>query len=118
MPVQATAAWQAYPMRPKPVTLKLHGTLSPEELLAYCRQTLPEDSRGFELLVTQYKDLVFRTAYRMMGNREDADDQAQETFLKIYHAILSIDNPQTLAPWIYRVTINTCLDALRKEKRN
>ncbi|MGE5263388.1 MAG: RNA polymerase sigma factor [Acidobacteriota bacterium] len=92
--------------------------LSPEDLLDYCKQTLPEDSRGFELLVAQYKHLVFRTAYRMMGNREDADDQAQETFIKVYHAIKSVENPQTLTPWIYRITVNTCLDALREQKRN
>ena len=91
--------------------------LSPEELLRYCQQTLPEDSRGFELLVAQYKELVFRTAYRLTGNREDADDQAQEVFIKIYRGIKQIDNPQTLTTWIYRVTVNTCLDALRKEKR-
>ena len=101
------------------VPTKLLGAeLSPEELVHYCQQTLPEDSRGFELLVARYKGLVFKTAYRLMGNREDADDQAQEIFLKIYRGIRHIDNPRSLTTWVYRITVNTCLDALRKEKRN
>lgn len=53
-----------------------------------------------------------------MGNRQDADDQAQEVFLKIFRGIMELDNPHTLTSWIYRITVNTCLDALRKEKRN
>lgn len=95
-----------------------HAHYSPEELVRDCQQTLPEDSRSFELLVAQYKGMVFRTAYRLMGNRQDADDQAQEVFLKIFRGIMELDNPNTLTSWIYRITVNTCLDALRKEKRN
>lgn len=91
---------------------------SPEELVRYCQQTLPEDSTGFEMLVARYKGLVFKTAYRLMGNPADADDQAQEVFLKIYRRIKELDDPQALTTWIYRITVNTCLDALRKEKHN
>jgi RNA polymerase sigma-70 factor (ECF subfamily) len=93
------------------------NTLTPEELVIHCRQRLPDDPRAFELLVRQYKQLVFKVAYGMMGNREDAEDQAQEVFLKIYRGIKGLDDPSTLTTWIYRITMNTCLDALRKEKR-
>lgn len=105
-------------MRPSTASTKLtESALPPEELVRYCQRTLPEDSRGFEQLVAQYKGLVFKTAYRLMGNRTDADDQAQEVFLKIYRQIKQIDDPHALTTWVYRITVNTCLDALRKEKR-
>lgn len=92
-------------------------SLTPEELVQRCQQRLPDDPRAFELLVNQYKQLVYKTAYRMMGNREDAEDQVQEVFLKVYRGIKELDAPSTLTTWIYRITMNTCLDALRKEKR-
>ena len=52
-----------------------------------------------------------------MGNPQDAEDQAQEAFLKIYRGIRSLDEPATLTSWIYRITTNTCFDALNKRKR-
>lgn len=91
--------------------------LSPEELVLWCQRTLPEDTRAFEALVARFKRGVFGTAYRMMGNREEAEDQAQESFLKIYRGIAGLKEPATLTTWIQRVTVNTCLDALSKQKR-
>lgn len=92
-------------------------TLSPEDLVLWCRRTLPDDTRAFEALVAQYKRGVFATAYRLMGSRAEAEDQAQEAFLKIYRGVAKIEEPATLPSWIQRVTINTCLDALAKQKR-
>ena len=91
--------------------------IAPEELVRMCQHTLPDDTRAFELLVSQYKDRVYATAYRLMGNPQDAEDQAQESFLKIYRGIRSLDEPATLTSWVYRITTNTCFDALNKRKR-
>jgi len=88
-----------------------------EALVRRCQQTLPEDTRAFEHIVALYKERVFVTAYRLMGNRDDAEDQAQEVFLKIYRSIKDLDEPATLTTWIYRITTNTCFDALNKRKR-
>lgn len=92
-------------------------TAAPEELVRRCQATLPEDTQAFEQLVALYKDRVFATAYRLMGNRQDAEDQAQEVFLKIYRGIKNLDDAATLTSWIYRITTNTCFDALNKQKR-
>ena len=106
-------------MHPLAPPMRLQRTPhSSEELVRHCQQTLPQDSTCFEMLVARYKGLVFKTAFRLMGNQADADDQAQEVFLKIYRRIKELDDPQALTTWIYRITVNTCLDALRKEKRN
>jgi len=92
-------------------------TISPEELVLRCQRTLPDDTRAFEALVTQYKTRVYALAYRLMGNREEAEDQAQEVFLKIFRSIKDLDEPEKLTSWIYRITTNTCLDALNKRKK-
>jgi RNA polymerase sigma-70 factor (ECF subfamily) len=92
-------------------------SIPPEELVWRCKRELPDDTTAFELLIARYRERVFATAYRLMGNRQDAEDQAQEVFLKIYRGIRQLEDPATLTSWIYRITTNTCFDALSKQKR-
>jgi RNA polymerase sigma-70 factor, ECF subfamily len=91
--------------------------ISPEELVDWCRRTLPEDTRAFEYLVAQYRNRVYSTTYRIMGNQQEAEDQAQEVFLKIYKNIRTIQEPATLPAWITRIAINTCMDAIARQQR-
>ena len=93
-------------------------SLPPETLARLCQRTLPEDTRAFQALVRQLKGRVYATAYRLMGSREDAEDQAQEVFIKVHRGIRDLDDPATVTAWIYRLTVNTCLDALRKQGRS
>jgi RNA polymerase sigma-70 factor, ECF subfamily len=90
---------------------------SPEELARWCQRTLPGDIRAFQLLVTTYKAQVLRTALRMLGNRQDAEDLAQEVFLAVFRRIRDLDDPATLTAWIYRITVNMCLNARARQKR-
>lgn len=91
--------------------------LSPEELVIWCQRTLPDDTSGFETIVSQYKNKVYAIAYRLMGNREEAEDQSQEVFLKVYRSIKRLSEPATFESWLRRITVNTCLDAIDKRKR-
>lgn len=91
--------------------------LEPEALARWCQRTLPEDTRAFEYLVAQYKQRVFATSYRVVGNYQEAEDIAQEVFLKIFHGIRRLENPATLTNWIYRITYNACFEALARQKR-
>ena len=91
--------------------------MSPEELVRRCQQARPGDMRAFEQLVAAYKTQVLRTAYRLMRNREDAEDLAQEVFLKVYRGIRTLDDPAAVTGWIHRITVNLCLDTLAKQKR-
>jgi RNA polymerase sigma-70 factor (ECF subfamily) len=52
-----------------------------------------------------------------MGNRQEAEDLAQEVFLKIYRNIRGLQEPATLPAWITRIAINTCMDALSRQQR-
>ncbi len=69
-------------------------------------------SPGFDDLIESHKTLVFRTAWRMTGSTADAEDIAQEVFLRL-HKRRDSDAP---AAWLYRVTVNLCLDHIRKRK--
>jgi DNA-directed RNA polymerase specialized sigma24 family protein len=71
-------------------------SLPPQTLARLCQQTLPEDTRAFQALVRQLKGRVYATAYRLMGSREDAEDQAQEVFIKVYRGIQDLDDPATV----------------------
>lgn len=79
-------------------------------------QCLGGDVEAFEQLVERYKKLVFNTAYRMMGNREEAEDVTQEAFIRIYNS-LSRYNPEfKFSTWSLKITTNLCLDSIRKRK--
>jgi RNA polymerase sigma-70 factor (ECF subfamily) len=91
--------------------------LSLETLVRRSQQTLPEDPRSFEQLVAAYRQQVYATAYRLMGNREDAEDQAQEVFLKVFHNIHDLEEPATFPAWLSRITVTTCLNALKQRQR-
>jgi RNA polymerase sigma-70 factor, ECF subfamily len=93
------------------------STLTSEELVRWCQRTLPDDTQAFEYLISQYKGRVFATTYRLMGNRQEAEDQAQEVFLKVYRNIKTLNEPATLPAWITRIAINTCMDAMSRQRR-
>jgi RNA polymerase sigma-70 factor, ECF subfamily len=71
----------------------------------------------FESIYTEYKNLVFNVCLHYVLNREDAQDVAQEVFVKLYHN-LNQYNPETasLKTWIYRIAINQSLDFLKAKK--
>jgi RNA polymerase sigma-70 factor (ECF subfamily) len=74
------------------------------------------DNEAFRLLVEQHSRAVFRLAYRMTGNEEDAEDIVQETFLKAYRQINRFDARASFSTWLYRIASNCSLDLLRKRK--
>lgn len=91
--------------------------LSSEELVRLCQRTLPDDTRAFEQLVMRYKGRVFATTYRLMGNQQEAEDQAQEVFIKVFRNLKTLQDPNLLSAWITRIAINTCMDAIARQQR-
>ncbi len=69
---------------------------------------------AFEQLVDSYQRKVLSTAWRMLGNREDARDAAQEVFLRVHKYLGGFRSDQDFAPWLYRVIVNVCRDHMRK----
>lgn len=72
----------------------------------------------FERLIKIYQPNVFRTAMGLLHNKEDAEEITQDVFLKVYDSLSSFNHRATLSTWIYRVTINTSLNFLKKKKAN
>lgn len=64
------------------------------------------DRGAFEELVATYQGLVFDLAYRLLGDREEARDVAQETFLKVFRYVGSFRGESGLKTWLYRITVN------------
>ena len=74
------------------------------------------DAAAFEALLRSHEAQVARTALRLLGNRQDAQDAAQEVFLRLHRNLRKIDDAGNLSGWLYRVTVNACRDILRKRK--
>jgi RNA polymerase sigma-70 factor (ECF subfamily) len=74
------------------------------------------DNEAFRLLVQQHGRGIFRLAYRMTGNEEDAEDVVQETFLKAYRQIDRYEARCSFSTWLYRIASNCSLDLIRKRK--
>jgi len=76
------------------------------------------DSSSFRALVERFQARVHSIAYRITGNAEDAGDVAQESFVKLHRTLAGLEKEQPGPPLLYRITINTALDHVRKRKRH
>lgn len=74
------------------------------------------DIEAFEKLIEGCQKKVFNIAFRMIGNYEDANELAQEVFLKAFRSIKKFKGDSLFSTWIYKVTSNVCLDEIRKRK--
>lgn len=74
------------------------------------------DQRAFAEIVEMYKDKLYHLAYRMMNNRQEAEDIVQESFLRVYKHLDRYDEDQKFSTWIYRIATNLCIDRLRKRR--
>lgn len=85
---------------------------------AVVAQVLGGDRDAYRGLVERHSRAVFRLAYRMMGNEQDAEDVVQETFLKAYRSLKNFEERSTFSTWLYRITSNCAFDLIRKRQRH
>lgn len=74
------------------------------------------DAQAFNELMAAQERRMYAVAFRMCGTREDAEDCLQEAMLRIYRSIASFKAQSSFGTWVYRITMNTCLDELRRRK--
>ncbi len=79
-------------------------------------QVLAGDQAQYRLLVERCQRVVFNAAYRLLGNREEAADVTQDTFLRAYQALASFQPDKPLAPWLCRIAINLSLNRLKRQR--
>ena len=93
--------------------MKRENKPSPEkELIKKCQK-----GDSFKELFDLFKDRVFSTSVRMLGNIQDAEDVSQEVFIKIFKNIKYFKGDSSLTTWIYKISVNTCFDNLKKQKK-
>ena len=80
------------------------------------KQVLKGDRNAFGEIVELYKDKVFQLSFRMLGNRHEAEDIAQEAFIRAFVNIQSFNMNLKFSTWLYRIATNLCIDRIRKKK--
>jgi RNA polymerase sigma factor (sigma-70 family) len=83
----------------------------------YIDKVLTGDTNSFAVLVDRYKDMIFSLALKMVKNREEAEEVAQDTFIKMYSSLSKFKGDSKFSTWIYKIAYNTCLDRLKKSKK-
>src|SRR5262245_7441825 len=76
------------------------------------------DSIAFDELFLRHYTAVYRVLYGVVGNAQEAEDLAQETFTALYRRPPRLDGPGALGAWLYRVAVNRAYNALRSNKRS
>ncbi len=80
------------------------------------KRSIDGDMDAFEELVLLYDKQIYNYCFRMTNNAEDAEDLAQEVFIKVYRSLGSFKSESKFSTWIYRIAHNTCIDNHRKKK--
>lgn len=85
--------------------------------VAAVEQVRAGNTQAFRVLVDRHSRGIFRLTYRMTGNRQDAEDTVQETFLRAYRQLRHFDGGAAFSTWIYRIASNCAIDHLRSRKK-
>jgi RNA polymerase sigma-70 factor (ECF subfamily) len=72
------------------------------------------DAAAFQALVERHRSMVYRVAYQFAGNHHDAEDIAQEVFVKVYRSLDRFRQDAQLSSWMYRIVMNACIDHRRR----
>lgn len=80
------------------------------------KQVLKGDPNAFADIVNLYQHKVFQVCYRMLGNMQEAEDIAQESFVRAYTNLHTFDQNRKFSTWLFRIATNLCIDRIRKKK--
>jgi RNA polymerase sigma factor (sigma-70 family) len=102
-----------------PVSARAYDSSPDAELSIEGRQVVAARRRepgAFEALVRRYQGPLYNFCLRMLGQKEDAADVAQETFVQLYSHLGHLDEREPIAPWLFRVARNRCIDVIRRRR--
>lgn len=83
----------------------------------HIKNQIPRDHENFSLFVNEYQNTVINTCYSFLHNRDDAEDAAQQVFIKVWQKRESFKSDSKILTWLYRIAVNTSLDYIRKRNR-
>jgi RNA polymerase sigma-70 factor, ECF subfamily len=109
MELRATALWMS----------PLKGGADPDspapaELVVILQRAIAGDISAFEQIIVRYERRVMTLAWRLLGKSEDAQDAAQEVFLRAFRFLHRFDTRRPFEPWLMKMTVNVCHDVARK----
>jgi len=87
-----------------------------EQEALWIQQALQGDDQAFGCLVEAYQKPVFSLCYRMLGNSRDAEDAAQENFIRAYRYLKKFDPNRSFATWLLSIAAHYCIDRTRKKR--
>ncbi len=101
-------------IRPQVVALDARlAAASDAEVVAACTEGVPE---AFRELLRRYRKSAMTLAYQMLGNGEDAEDIAQEAFVRVFQALPKFRGESAFSTWLYRIVTNLCLGRMRRRR--
>jgi RNA polymerase sigma-70 factor (ECF subfamily) len=100
--------------KPAEDVAKKHLEVPSEEL--HLERARKGDLAAYDELVKMYQERIYATVYHMTANHEDANDLAQEAFIKAYHALKSFKGGSSFYTWVYRIAVNKTINFLKQRK--
>lgn len=85
-----------------------------EDEIELARQLIAEEPKAFDRFVEHFRAKIFHYSWLMCGHREDAEEVAQETLLKVFENFGQLHEPERIRPWVFRIAKNACLMKRRK----
>ena len=82
----------------------------------YIGKVINGQTNYFSFIVEKYHDIVFTIPLKVLRNREDAEEIAQESFIKAFKSLHTFKGNAKFSTWLYRITYNTCISEVRKKK--
>ncbi len=84
----------------------------------YLQKVLEGDVSKFSYFIEKYKDMAFSIAFRIINNREDAEEIVQDSFLKAFKSLNKFRFDSKFSTWFYRIVVNNSLSKLKREKKD
>ena len=84
----------------------------------YISKVLEGDVQAFSYLVDKYKDMAYTLAFRILKNRENAEEVAQDAFLKVYQNLGKFRSKSKFSTWLYRIVYNTAISKVRVKQKS
>ena len=82
----------------------------------YIDKVLNNDISAYTMLIEKHKNMVFTVALRILKNREDAEEIAQDAFVKVFQSLKSFKNESKFSTWLYRIVYNAAISRTRKKQ--
>src|SRR2546422_11404128 len=112
--IMAQPAWRK--ASKEPVEPASGAASTPTDEIVLVKRARQGELAAYDELVRRYQERIYATVYHMTSNHEDANDLAQEAFIKAFHALKSFKGGSSFYTWVYRIAVNKTINFLKQRK--